>query len=93
MIEPLYQVQARALKDPAAAEEAARRYAALVTPTYGSYGDTYSARFLKRLIAAYLSGLRGEPHRARSYSNFERPLERAWRDGRELRNLLLKEKP
>lgn len=84
MTEPLRRLQARALVDAAAADECATRYAATVEPTYGG---TYSPRFLRRLAASYLAGLRGELP-IDSGTNYERPLRRAYREGKELRDLL-----
>jgi hypothetical protein len=82
--EPLYKVQARALVDPRAARECAERYADMVEPTYGS---VYGIRYRNRIVKAYQLGLDGGE--ARYWSNYERPLRRAHRDGYELRSLLL----
>lgn len=83
---PLYRIQKRALADEAAAQECADRYAHSVEPSYQPYGR----RFLARLAFWYLVGLRGQPVKpSLSYSNFERPLLRAWRAGAELRKELL----
>ncbi len=86
--EPLYKLQARALTDAAAAEECARFYAAKAP---AAYRDQYSPSYQLRLQAAYLAGLRGEPE-PRRQSNYGRPLVHAWRAGRELRDLLLKDR-
>jgi len=86
MPEPLYRLQARALRDDAAAQECAERYARGVAPAYTT---AYTLRFTRRMVAWYLAGLKGE--RRTEQSNYDRPLERAWREGRDLRTLLLAE--
>jgi hypothetical protein len=86
-MEPLYKVQTRALVSHEAALESAERYAASVTP---AYSPSYGKRFLKRLVGAYLAGLRDDTRAYRQDSNYDRPLARAWNEGRELRHELIK---
>lgn len=82
--EPLFKLEARALEDPAAASECAKRY---TTEKASDKTDAHRSR-LERM---WLRGLSGDPNPMRHArgGNFAAPLRSAWAAGAALRRLLV----